>query len=151
MEAAARTLVEESRRAVLATVGEDGSMHLVPVCFAVVESARGWTLVTPIDEKPKRSTDPRSLARVRDILRRPDVTLLFDRWDEDWSRLAWLRLHGMARLVSPGDAEHSIGLAALRARYPQYRTQRLERLPVIVVEPTRLVGWEASAGAITTP
>ena len=56
-------------------------------------------LFTPIDEKPKQTTDPRQLARIRDIERRADVTVLIDRWDEDWTHLAWLRIEGRASLT----------------------------------------------------
>jgi PPOX class probable F420-dependent enzyme len=136
-----RSTIEASRRAALATIAGDGSARLVPVCFAVLEGGDGLRFVTPLDEKPKRSGDPRELARVRDILARPEVALLFDRWDEDWSRLAWVRIHGRARLVEPSDGEHAPALAALRARYPQYVAQDLERLPVILIEPTRVVSW----------
>jgi len=57
---------------------------------------------TPVDQKPKVSPDPHALGRVRDILLLPDVTLLVDRWDEDWSRLAWLRAYGAGDLLEPG-------------------------------------------------
>ena len=138
-----RALLEGCRRGVLATRAPDGSARLVPVCFAIVDGADGPRLVTPIDEKPKASADPLALARTRDVRARPDVVLLFDRWDEDWTHLAWVRIYGTARLVWPGEAEHPAGLAALRARYPQYRTQALERLPLMVVEPARIVRWPA--------
>jgi PPOX class probable F420-dependent enzyme len=128
---------------VLATIADDGSARLVPVCFALLEWDGRIRLVTPLDEKPKRSADPHTLARVRDILARPAVTLLVDRWDEDWSRLAWVRIHGRARLVEPADGEHAPALAALRARYPQYLAHDLERLPVISIEATRVVSWAA--------
>ena len=86
----ARTFVEVARRATLATIAGDGRPRLVPVCFVL---ARDLAYI-PIDEKPKDSADPLDLARMRDILRRPRITLLVDRWDEDWSRLGWVRLEG---------------------------------------------------------
>ena len=76
--------------------------RLVPCCFALVESATGSVIYTPIDDKPKASTDPRSLARVRDIERDPRVTLLVDRWDEEWARLAWVRIDGLASIGGHG-------------------------------------------------
>ena len=64
-----------------------------------------------------------ALARVRDIAADPRVTILVDRWDEDWTRLAWLRAEGRATLLDPGaDTEHAAVVAALRAKYPQYAT-----------------------------
>ena len=74
--------------------------------------------------------DPLQLGRVRDLLARPAVSLLIDRWDEDWRRLAWVRLDGSARVLGPtrpdaaDAAEHELAVAGLRARYPQYRDPR---------------------------
>jgi hypothetical protein len=67
-------------------------------------------------------------------------------WDEDWRRLAWLRLEGTAVLLEPaGDArpEHAAAVAALRAKYPQYARQDLEARPVIRVAVSRVLGWQA--------
>jgi PPOX class probable F420-dependent enzyme len=141
-----RALLDEQRRATLATIGPDGRPRLVPCCFALLEAADEHMLVTPIDEKLKESADPRTLARIRDIERDPRMTLLVDRWDEDWSRLAWLRLDGVARLVWPGDEPntHQLATAALRGRYPQYQTHALESLPLIVLTVTSVRGWTAS-------
>ena len=88
---AARAFLAGARRAILATVAPDGRPRLVPVCFALApdDDARGRPILyTPLDEKPKRVGDPHQLARVRDLLVRPDVTLLVDHWDEDWQHLA---------------------------------------------------------------
>jgi PPOX class probable F420-dependent enzyme len=130
-----RALLDSARRATLATIGDDGRPRLVPICFVLV----GEALYTPIDEKPKSTADPRELARVRDIERRSDVTILVDRWDEDWTRLAWLRIDGEATLVEP---DASI-LAGLRARYPQYRGHDLERRALIRIEVRRTRSWAA--------
>lgn len=133
-----------ARRAVLATVAPNGAPRQVPVCFATAQHGDGTILYTPIDEKPKRGDDPHGLARVRDLMARPQVSLLVDRWDEDWAGLAWLRVEATARLVEPGDPEHGRAVAALRARYPQYRTQRLEARPLIRLEPVRTAWWSAA-------
>ena len=84
--------IARARTATLGTIADDGRPRLVPICFVL----DGDVLVTPIDEKPKNATDPRQLARIRDIERRADVTVLVDRWDEDWHHLAWLRIDGRA-------------------------------------------------------
>ncbi len=94
---AERGLLADARRATLGTIDPDGRPRLVPVCFVVVDDV----LWTPLDEKPKAVADPHALARVRDIEDRPEVTLLVDRWSEDWTDLAWLRLGGRAALVEP--------------------------------------------------
>ena len=146
---AARALLVSARRGVLATVGPDGLPRLVPVCYALAadEATPGrLILYTPLDEKRKRVTDPHLLGRVRDLIARPEVTLLVDRWDEDWRRLAWLRLEGTAVLLEPaGDTrpEHAAAVAALRAKYPQYVRQDLETRPVIRVAVSGVLGWQA--------
>ncbi len=159
LDAARRAFLSEIRRAVLVTAGSSGRLRPVLVCFAVAPSPLD-ALWTPIDEKPKQSSDPRRLARVRDIMQRPAIALLVERWDEDWSRLAWLRLEGEARLLEPGEAaaaaareggghdrtchergEHATAVTALRERYPQYATHDLERRPIIRIEVTRAVAW----------
>jgi PPOX class probable F420-dependent enzyme len=133
------------RRAVLATISPDGRPRLVPICF-VVDPERP-IVYTPLDEKPKRVDDVRELARVRDILERPAVSLLVDRWDEDWSRLAWLRLGGTASLIEPAsdpEGEHAAAVAALRAKHPQYLGHRLQASPLIRIDIDAVTSWGLS-------
>ncbi|MGE3267768.1 MAG: pyridoxamine 5'-phosphate oxidase family protein, partial [Chloroflexota bacterium] len=88
---------------------------------------------------------PRELRRIRNILANPKVCLVVDHYeDEDWTRLAWLQVRGQASLAED-PAERERALAALRARYRQYRTMALEELPLLRITPTRLVGWAWSA------
>jgi PPOX class probable F420-dependent enzyme len=150
-DGAQRAFVAAARQAVLTTTGPSGRPRPVPVCFVLLDrqdssgAARVTRLFTPLDEKPKRNEDPRALARVRDILARPAVSLLVARWDEDWSRLAWVRIDGLASLVEPpatrDGSEHAAAVAALRAKYPQYLRQAIERRPLIRIEIQRTVTW----------
>ena len=140
-------LIDDARVAVLATQGPDGEPRLVPITFAATAESTGLIIYTPLDEKPKSVTDPRRLARVRDILARPHVSVLVNNWSEDWRQLSWLRLAGRATLVEPGideSAEHGRAVALLRARYEQYEQQRLDRRPVIRIEVHRVTGWSAT-------
>ena len=82
----------EARVARLATVDEQGRPHVVPICFAV----DGDLLYTAVDAKPKRT---RELRRLRNVEANPAVEVVIDHWDEDWSRLWWVRLSGQARVV----------------------------------------------------
>ncbi len=156
---AERRFLESSRRIVLVTLSAEGRPRAVPVCFAVADEPDGTVVWTPIDEKPKRSDDPRDLARVRDIAERPEVGLLADRWDEDWDRLAWLRLRGIAALIEPGDASEprppgaprTAAIAGLRARYPQYAGHDLESRPLIRVELTETLAWGDPGARETDP
>jgi coenzyme F420-0:L-glutamate ligase/coenzyme F420-1:gamma-L-glutamate ligase len=142
------TFLRDARVARFATVGEDGAPHLVPVCYHATLDAHGVTaLDIALDEKPK-GVAPRALRRVRNLLANPAVALLIDHYDDDnWDRLAFLRVDGRAALLGPGDAAHASAVAALRAKYPQYRAMALESRPIIRIAPTGVSGWVASANA----
>jgi PPOX class probable F420-dependent enzyme len=139
-----RALLADARRAVLATIAPDGHPRLVPVCF-VVDPVRP-VVYTPLDDKPKAVDDPTVLARVRDIAVDERASLLVDRWDEDWTHLAWLRLDGRAALLAPDDPGHPGIVAALRARYSQYATHRLDDRPLIAITVDRATRWSAAGG-----
>jgi PPOX class probable F420-dependent enzyme len=131
-----------ARRAVLATIDPAGRPRLVPVCFIVDAVGDGLRLLTPLDDKPKATDDKRALARVRDIIARPVVSMLVDPWDEDWSKLGWLRLNGRATLLEPGDVPPD-ALPRLRSKYPQYATHDLESSPMIAIDIDRATSWGA--------
>jgi PPOX class probable F420-dependent enzyme len=133
--------LERCRSGRLATVDPRGRPHNVPICYALLDGS----VYTPIDEKPKTG-DPRELRRIRNILANPNVCLVVDHYeDEDWTRLGWLQVRGTASLVEDA-SERTRALAALRARYRQYRTMALEELPLLKITPTRLVSWHGGAG-----
>lgn len=139
-----RALLDAARTVTLATIDPDGVPRLVPICFVVVaDDGDDPVLWSPLDEKPKRPGDPRSLARVRDILVRPDVRLLVDHWSEDWSELAWLRLRGVARLMEPASVPAGV-VAALRERYPQYADHDLVGRPMLAITVDHVSGWRSS-------
>jgi PPOX class probable F420-dependent enzyme len=146
-----RDFLAHARSAVLATIAPDGRPRLVPICF-VLDHDRA-VVYSALDDKPKAVADPRELARVRDLLRDPRVTVLVDRWDEDWTRLAWLRCHGTASLLEPGGeiaadtAEHARAAAALGSKYPQYATHDLAARPLIRIVVERATSWGGSGSA----
>jgi PPOX class probable F420-dependent enzyme len=120
-----------ARVAHLATVGADGRPHVVPICFAL----DGDTLYTAVDEKPKST---RALRRLANIKANPHVEIVVDHWEEDWSRLWWVRLFGVARVV-----EHDArALELLLAKYEQYR-ERPPEGPFVVVTVQRRSEWRA--------
>ena len=140
-----RRFLGELRVAHLATADAHGHPHVVPVCYALV----GDNLYVTIDEKPKRA-GVRAMKRLRNIEENPDVAVVVDRYDDDWSRLAWVMLRGRAEILDDGD-EHDRAQAALRERYPQYRAMRLEPLPVIALRIGRVNAWGAVAAPGETP
>jgi PPOX class probable F420-dependent enzyme len=134
--------LSEARTAVMATVAPDGRPRLVPICFALASAGAssgmptgGAIVYSPLDEKPKQSADVRELARVRDLLVLPEVSLLVDRWDEDWTRLGWVMIRAAATLEPPGSAS-----AELLERYPQYRDDPPAG-QVISLSPERILWW----------
>jgi len=130
-------LLVAARVAYLATADQYARPHVVPIAF-VYEHPH---LYTPIDRKPKRSDDWRALRRVRNIETNGRVSVIVDRWDEDWSRLAWVMLEGTAELLE-GGAERERAIARLAAKYPQYRDVAIDG-PVIRVNVERRVEWSA--------
>jgi PPOX class probable F420-dependent enzyme len=129
-----RERVEAARVARLATLDPDGRPHLVPIVFVL----EGQTLYTAVDDKPKRS---RTLRRIENARRRPDVTVLVDEYDEDWARLWWVRLRGRARVLDGGDeAEAALGLLA--EKYDAYR-RAPPAPPVLAVDVLEWRGWSA--------
>jgi len=127
-----RALFATARIAHLATVRPDGSPHIVPCVFAL----EGDTLVTSVDRKPKRSA---ALQRTRNIEHQPHVSLLADRYDEDWERLWWVRADGTARVIDGGPAFER-ALSLLAAKYAQYEGDPGSEI-VIEVAIDRWVGW----------
>ncbi len=128
----------------LATVAPDGRPHIVPIVFARHEGI----IYSPVDGKPKSG---RELARVRHVRADPRVSLLLDDYDRDWTRLWWLRADGLARVLEAPAAdapELAAPVAALRAKYPQYRDVPVLRDPptLIAIEPTTLTTWSMQEG-----
>jgi PPOX class probable F420-dependent enzyme len=131
-ESVLRERVRAARVARLATIEPDGRPHLVPIVFALDAD----TLYSAVDSKPKRS---RRLRRIENARARPDVTVLVDRYDEDWERLWWVRLRGRARVLEDG-AEAERALDLLVDKYEQYRRDR-PAPPVLAVDVVEWRGW----------
>ena len=121
-----------ARVARLATIDPDGRPHLVPIVFAL----DGDTLYSAVDRKPKRS---KTLRRIENARARPDVTILVDHYEDDWSRLWWIRLRGRARVLDEGE-ERKRALELLAEKYPQYRTDPPDG-PVLAVHITEVRTW----------
>lgn len=137
------TFVQERRVGHLATAGGDGTPGVVPFCFAVVEGENGPAIVSSLDEKPKTVPVER-LRRVRHILARPNVAVVVDDYEEDWTRLAFVQINGQAQLVYPGETSFDLAIAALRTKYPQYQTMQIETRPLIWIDHLTATSWRGS-------
>jgi PPOX class probable F420-dependent enzyme len=133
-EARMRQLVATARVGRLATLAPGGRLHLVPICFAV----DGDVLYSAVDEKPKRS---RRLQRIENVRARPEVAVLVDHYEEDWSRLWWVRLRGRGRVVEHGP-ELEAALRLLAEKYEQYE-ERPPPGPVLAIVIDEWRGWSA--------
>ena len=133
-DAELRKRVSDARVARLATLNADGRPHLVPICFAL----EGDVLYSAVDEKPKHS---KRLQRLENIRRHPKVAVLVDHYEDDWTRLWWVRLDGTARVLETGsERERALGL--LREKYEQYRFEPPTGA-VIAVDVERWKGWSS--------
>jgi PPOX class probable F420-dependent enzyme len=131
-----RARLETARVARLATLDAGQRPHAVPVCFAF----DGSVFYSAIDHKPKR-VPPSQLARLKNIEQTPQVALLVDHYDEDWSRLWYVLVRGEAELVSTS-AERKRAIICLRAKYPQYDAHMLANdAPVLRITPQRVTSW----------
>jgi PPOX class probable F420-dependent enzyme len=129
--------VQTHRVARLATVDATGRPLALPICYVL----DGETLYSPIDAKPKRVPVQR-LQRLQNIRANPHVALVIDDYNEDWTQLSYVLLHGTAAVLSEGP-EFERAIAALRAKYPQYRDMPIQDNPMIAVHLTRAVSWGA--------
>ena len=130
----ARALFGSARVARLATVRPDGAPHLVPICFAL----DGDAIYTAVDAKPKRTSE---LARLANIAAEPRVALLADHYEDDWTRVWWVRVDGDAGVVTEA-AERARALAALASAYPQYAAAPPAGA-VVAIAPRRWSGWRS--------
>lgn len=131
----ASRLIRASRIGHLATSDKSGQPHVVPICFVF----DGTDFFSPIDEKPKR-TAPRKLKRLKNIRENPRVSLVIDRYDEDWTKLGYALVFGTARILSRGE-KHRKAVRLLRRKYRQYRSMAIQERPMIVVRPSRIISW----------
>jgi PPOX class probable F420-dependent enzyme len=128
-------LVRVARVAHLATADAAGQPLVIPICFAF----DGKEFFSPIDEKPKRLS-PQRLRRLRNIEENPQVSLVIDRYDEDWQNLAYVLVSGRAKILLTGQ-KHRRSVSLLRRKYRQYHSMAIEERPMIVIRPLRVKVW----------
>ena len=127
--------LHSARVAHLATADREGWPHVIPICFAF----DGEELYSPIDEKPKKRF-PLLLKRIKNIRENPHVSVVVDRYDDDWRRLAYVLITGRAKVLVKGQRHHRAVLL-LRRKYPQYRHMAIQDRPMIQIQPARVKSW----------
>ena len=135
LSAAQADMLAAARTGHLATADGAGVPHVIPVCFAF----DGRSIYSALDRKPKRAGLTR-LRRVRNIQANPEVALVVDHYEEDWSKLRYILLTGRAELLLAGE-ERAGAVRLLRQKYPQYRAMDVDLNPVIKITPARVVAW----------
>jgi PPOX class probable F420-dependent enzyme len=149
-----RRRVGEARVGRLATVRPDGAPHAVPVTFVVAwgglslvtagpdsDAGGGRDVVyTVVDAVKPKSTQ--WLARLRNVKAEPRASLLVDGYDDDWSRLWWVRADGRAS-ERPDGTERDGALALLAAKYPQYAAATGFGA-LLAIEVERWAAWSAT-------
>jgi PPOX class probable F420-dependent enzyme len=139
LDARSRALLDTARVAHLATADQYARPHAVPIVFVL----DGDRLYFPLDRKPKREDDWHALRRVRNIETNGRVSIVVDHYEEDWTKLAWVLLEGVATILESG-SERDAAAAALAAKYAQYEGGGLVDRPVVRVAIERAVQWHAA-------
>lgn len=133
-----RMKLEEARVARLATLDAQRKPHIVPICFVY----DGSVFYTAVDRKPKRVA-PKKLVRLRNIRATPQVAIVIDQYDEDWTQLWFILVRGKAKLVpKSAHKERANAIQRLKAKYSQYAAGMLsDDAPIIRIIPERITSW----------
>jgi PPOX class probable F420-dependent enzyme len=131
----ATSLLATARVAHLGLLDDDDDLRVLPITFAL----HGGAVWSAVDAKPKRRPGA-ELARVRFLRRRPRAALTVDRYDDDWSELAWVQLLGLVEVLEASQAPDA--LDALVDKYPSYADRRPDG-PLLRLAPERALHWRA--------
>ncbi len=115
----------------VATLGEDGMPHVVPVCHVL---AQGRVYFGTGNDSQK----------ARNLKANPHMAVLVDLYSDDWSFIRGVMVQGVARLIQRGPEFRKIR-TLLYEKYPQYPTEdALGESDSTIVEmtPARVSSWE---------
>ena len=132
--------IERARVARLATVDYASKPYLVPVVFVF----DGNHFFIPIDQK-RKTVKPQRLKRIKNIQHNPNVALLIDKYNEDWTKLAFVMIQGKASIITSktqGNIQLQEAYKKLTTKYRQYQKIRLSEM-CIIIKPEKVVSWGA--------
>ena len=131
------SFIKSHRVARLATSDRCGLPLVIPICYVF----DGKYIYTPLDKKSKR-VPVKELKRIRNIAENPNISLVIDDYNEDWSRLRYIIIKGKASVIYRGK-KYIESLRMLSEKYMQYREMNLIELnlPVIRIVPNRIISW----------
>jgi PPOX class probable F420-dependent enzyme len=130
LKKAVAKLIEWERVCRVATVGQRGVPHVVPVCHVLLDGKIYFG----------SGADGRKVLNIRE---NPRVTVTVDLYSDDWTHLKGAMVQGTARLIQPGPRFRMIR-ALLYRKYPQYPGEAaLDESDSVMVEvtPTRVLTW----------
>jgi PPOX class probable F420-dependent enzyme len=137
-----KMIIDKATVARLATVDSECMPHLIPVVFVFDNDC----YFIPIDEKTKRSK-PENLKRVKNIQQNPNVALLIDEYNEDWTKLYFIMIQGKASIVGGKESDQN-ELALLEkahkllsGKYVQYQKIGIGEY-VIMIVPQKVITWK---------
>ena len=127
--------IRNQRIARLATVDKKGHPYVVPICYVF----DGEFIFFVLDQKPK-TLKLLELKRVRNIVTNPQVSLVIDKYYEDWQKLGFVTILGKANLLQTGK-EHVRVILMLKEKYIQYKSMRIDHNPIIKITITKMIAW----------
>ncbi len=133
--------IQRMRVARLATIDSQFKPHLVPVVFVF----DGNHFFIPVDEKRKKAK-PEKLRRIKNIQGNANVALLIDEYSEDWTRLSFVMIQGIASIVKSrpqSDDQLQHVYQKLTTKYPQYQHVGLGEMYILIV-PEKVISWRNS-------
>lgn len=123
-------LIEWERVCRVATMGHDGTPHLVPVCHVVADGKIYFA----------SGNDGR---KVQDLKANPRVAVTVDLYSDAWANLKGVMVQGTTTLIDKGPRFRKIR-ALLYRKYPQYPDEAaLDESDSVVVEvtPIHVFSW----------
>ncbi len=133
-----KTLIKEAKVARLATVDQKLHPYVIPVVFVFHENS----FFIPLDEKTK-TVNSRNLKRVKNIEKNPNVTLLIDKYQNNWKKLFFLMIHGKAKMIDGNNKLMDKIHKLLISKYPQYKKIGIGN-SCITINPTKVTFWNNS-------
>jgi PPOX class probable F420-dependent enzyme len=134
-ESEMRRRVGEARVARVGTIDERGGAHLVPIVFVLDRDT--LYSITDAGSRPAK--------RLRNLKADPRVSVVVDDYDEDWSRVWWVRFRGRGRVIEAGP-EWDNARRLLWEKYPQFEDAPADEAagPVMAVDIEEWSGWAYS-------
>jgi len=138
-----KTKIDKARLARLATVDRECKPHVIPVVFVLDNDHNCYFI--PIDDKTKQGR-PENLKRVKNIQENPNVALLIDEYNEDWTKLYFIMIRGKGSILGGKKLEQNEMPLLKKAhgllydKYNQYQTTGIGKY-VIMVIPQKVTTW----------